>query len=216
MGCDGFRRIRAWHRLTAFTVASCLLALPARGDIIDRVLAVAGGDLILLSDVQTVTIFGLLPDAPDETDALTWLIDRTLTLAEVNRFIVPAPEAGVIDADLADVRGRFSTPEEFQRALAAVGMTETELARVVRDNRRIDSYLRQRFGSALQPTEAALARYYRDYVDRYSVGEVAASFDRVRAQVQRDLQEERRQALIADWVDRLRLRATVIRLDEDE
>ena len=129
---------------------------------------------------------------------------------------MPEPEAGVIDADLADIRGRFSTPEEFQRALAAVGMTETELARVVRDNRRIDSYLRQRFGSALQPTEAALARYYRDYVDRYSVGEVAASFDRVRAQVQRDLQEERRQALIADWVDRLRLRATVIRLDEDE
>ena len=197
-------------------MASCLLALPARGDIIDRVLAVAGGDLILLSDVQTVTIFGLLPDAPDETDALTWLIDRTLTLAEVNRFIVPEPEAGVIDADLADIRGRFSTPEEFQRALAAVGMTESELARVVRDNRRIDSYLRHRFGSALQPTEAALARYYRDYVDRYSVGEVAASFDRVRAQVQRDLQEERRQALIADWVDRLRLRATVIRLDEDE
>ncbi len=190
-----------------------MIALPVRADILDRVLAVVGGDIIMLSDVRAVTTLGLMPDARDEPDALTRLIDRTLILAEVNRFVVPEPDAAVVEREVAVLRARFASPDRFREALEAVGLTDMSVARLVRDDRRIDSYLAQRFGSAVQPTEAELARFYRDHDDRYTVGEEPQPFQEVREQVRSDLQEERREALLADWVGRLRLRVTVTRLE---
>ena len=210
---DTRRRIRAWHRLAALTAAGLMLALPVRADIIDRVLAVVGGDVIMLSDVRAVTTLGLMPDARDEPEVLTRLIDRMLILAEVNRFAVPEPDAAAIEREVAVLRARFASPDRFREALEAVGLTDTSVARLVRDNRRIDSYLAQRFGSAVQPTEAELARFYRDHDDRYTVGGEPQPFEVVREQVRSDLQEERRQALMADWVGRLRLRVTVTHLE---
>ena len=210
---DTRRRARAWRRLAALTAAGLILALPVRADIIDRVLAVVGGDVIMLSDVRAVTTLGLMPDARDEPDVLTRLIDRTLILAEVNRFVVPEPDAAVVEREVAVLRTRFASPDRFREALEAVGLTDTSVARLVRDNRRIDSYLARRFGSAVQPTEVELARFYRDHEDLYTVGEEPQPFEVVREQVRSDLQEERRQALIADWVGRLRLRVTVTRLE---
>ena len=210
---DTRRRARAWRRLAALTAAGLILALPVRADIIDRVLAVVGGDVIMLSDVRAVTTLGLMPDARDEPDVLTRLIDRTLILAEVNRFVVPEPDAAVVEREVAVLRARFASPDRFREALEAVGLTDTSVARLVRDNRRIDSYLAQRFGSAVQPTEVELARFYRDHEDLYTVGEEPQPFEVVREQVRRDLQEARRLELIADWVVWLRQRASVSRLD---
>ena len=210
---EGRRRTRAGRRLAALTAAGLMLALPVRADIIDRVLAVVGGDIIMLSDVRAVTTLGLMPDARDEPDVLSRLIDRTLILAEVNRFVVPEPDAAVVEREVAVLRARLGSPDRFREALETVGLTAMSVARLVRDKRRIDSYLTQRFGSAVQPTEAELARFYRDHDDRYAVGGEPQPFEVVREQVRSDLQEERRQALIADWVGRLRLRVTVTRLE---
>ena len=199
------------HQTTVLAAVWLLVAVAARADIIDRVLAVVGGDLIMLSDVKAAATLGWMDEVGDEAETLTRLIDRTLILAEVNRFVVPEPDAAAVDREVAAVRARFATPEGFQGALDAVGMTETGLARVIRDNRRIESYLGRRFGSVVQPTEAELARFYRDHEDRYTVTQQPEPFNQVRDQVRRDLQEARRQELIADWVMRLRRRATVTR-----
>ena len=197
--------------MLALTLAGLAAVQSARADIIDRIVAVVGPDVIMLSDVRAVTTLGLMPDAADDEAVIAQLIDRALILAEVNRFIVPEPGIDLITSDIADVRRRFPTLEALAAALATVGLTEAGLARVVRDNRRIDSYLSQRFGSTVQPTEAELAQFYRERASRYSVGAALQSFDQVREQVRRDLQEERRQALIADWVSRLRARVAITR-----
>ena len=118
MGYKQLRRIHALCRFAVFMVACSVLTLHARTDILDRVLAVVGSDVIMLSDVRTVTTFGLMPDAHNEADVLTQLIDRALILGEVNRFIVPEPGVGVIEARLDDLRSRFPTPEAFLDALA--------------------------------------------------------------------------------------------------
>ncbi|HAK56242.1 MAG: hypothetical protein QF463_06330 [Vicinamibacterales bacterium] len=210
-GMTGARRRGLVGWALALTLACLAAALPARADIIDRIVAVVGADVIMLSDVHAVTTLGLMPDAADDEAVIARLIDRALVLAEVNRFIVPEPDVDLITSDIADVRRRFLTSDALAAALETVGLTEAGLARVVRDNRRIDSYLSQRFGSTVQPTEAELAQFYRERAGRYSVGAELQSFDQVREQVQRDLQEERRQALIADWVARLRERVAITR-----
>ena len=215
MGYKQLGRIHALCRFAVFMVACSVLTLHARTDILDRVLAVVGSDVIMLSDVRTVTTFGLMPDAHNEADVLTQLIDRALILGEVNRFIVPEPGVGVIEARLDDLRSRFPTPEAFLDALAKVGMTETSLARALLKGWRVENYLEQRFGSMVQPTEAELAQYYRGQINHYSVGGERQPFDRIRDQVRRDLQEERQGALIADWITRLYLRVKVTRLDQE-
>jgi hypothetical protein len=205
------RGLPGWALVLALTLAGLAAVQSARADIIDRIVAVVGPDVIMLSDVRAVTTLGLMPDAADDEAVIAQLIDRALILAEVNRFIVPEPGIDLITSDIADVRRHFPTLEALAAALATVGLTEAGLARVVRDNRRIDSYLSQRFGSTVQPTEAELAQFYRERASRYSVGAALQSFDQVREQVRRDLQEERRQALIADWVSRLRARVAITR-----
>jgi len=205
------RGLPGWALVLALTLAGLAAVQSAWADIIDRIVAVVGPDVIMLSDVRAVTTLGLMPDAADDEAVIAQLIDRALILAEVNRFIVPEPGIDLITSDIADVRRRFPTLEALAAALATVGLTEAGLARVVRDNRRIDSYLSQRFGSTVQPTEAELAQFYRERASRYSVGAALQSFDQVREQVRRDLQEERRQALIADWVSRLRARVAITR-----
>jgi hypothetical protein len=215
MKYKGLRRFQAVCRFAVFIWVASAIMLHARTDIIDRVIAVVGSDVIMLSDVRAVTTFGLIPDARNETDVLTRLIDRALILAEVNRFIVPEPRVGVIKAKLDDLRSSFPTHEAFLHALAEVGMTETGLARVQLKGWRVENYLEQRFGSMVQPTEAELAQYYRRQINHYSVGGERQPFDRIRDQVRRDLQEERQGALIADWITRLSLRVKVTRLDEE-
>ena len=215
MGYKQLRRIHALCRFAVFMVACSVLTLHARTDILDRVLAVVGSDVIMLSDVRTVTTFGLMPDAHNEADVLTQLIDRALILGEVNRFIVPEPGVGVIEARLDDLRSRFPTPEAFLDALAKVGMTETSLARALLKGWQVENYLEQRFGSTVQPTEAELARYYRGRINQYSIGGETQPFDQIRDQVQRDLHGERQRTLIADWIARLNLRVKVTRLDEE-
>ena len=66
----------------------------AEEEVLDRMLAVVAGDLIMLSDVRAAVEFGLVPrpSGPDVTRAvLTQLIDRSLMLAEVERYAPPEP-----------------------------------------------------------------------------------------------------------------------------
>ena len=227
---DVFGRIRWWGGLVTMMCVLVTAPLAARGksltsfgtlgaDLIDRVMAFVGSEIIMWSDVRAVTILGWMDDvdaaaaADDDAAVLTRLINRALILAEVNRFVVPEPDATAVEHRVAGLRARFASPDRFREALEAVGLTEISVARLVRDNQRIDSYLEQRFGSVVQPTEAELARFYRDHEGVYSVGQQPQPFDVVRDQVRRDLQEVRRLKLIADWVVRLQQRANVSRLD---
>src|SRR5688572_16286271 len=69
-------------------------------EIIDRVLAVAAGNLIMLSDVNAARDLGLIVpgEAADPSrEILSRLIDRALVLAEVDRYAPPEPEAAAVD-----------------------------------------------------------------------------------------------------------------------
>ena len=66
----------------------------ARAETIDRVLAVAGGQVIMLSDVTAALDLGLVSDdgAADRIGAaLAKLISRDLVLVEVTRYAPPEP-----------------------------------------------------------------------------------------------------------------------------
>ena len=69
-------------RAVAITVL-LLIATSASAEIIDRIVAVVGGQIVTQSDVDTAVAFGLASNLQE-------LIDRTLMLNEVRRVSPPA------------------------------------------------------------------------------------------------------------------------------
>jgi hypothetical protein len=192
----------------------CLGAASAVAETIDRVLAVAAGELITLSDVTAARDFGLVTvgSGADPIGAiLAKLIDRELILAEVDRYAPPEPAAEAIDRELQAVQARFASPQAFDEALSRSGIDASHLRQTLRENLRIRAYEHQRFTTA-PPTDEDLGRYYRDHPQAFMRQGQLVPFDAAREDVVRVMTEDRRTALIADWVAGLRRRADVIDL----
>jgi hypothetical protein len=167
-------------------IAAALLAVvlatgAAGAETIDRVLAVAGGQVIMLSDVTAALDLGLVSDegAADRIGAaLAKLIDRALVLVEVNRYAPPEPADDAIEREMAIVRARFPSRPAFDAVLERSGITEAHLRETVRENLRIRAYIDQRFAGAenqgrrlmLIDEWVAGLRQRADIVDLYATG----------------------------------------------
>jgi hypothetical protein len=120
-------------------------------DVIDRVMAVVNREPMLLSDVNAAMLFQFVP-RPEAGDPLAStldrLIERALTLEEVERYQPPEPAAEEIDKRIDAIRQRFATADAFRKALAAVGMTDAQLRSHIRDDLRTVTYINQRFGES--------------------------------------------------------------------
>jgi hypothetical protein len=190
--------------------------LAAADEIIDRVLAVVAGDLIMLSDVRAAQDLHLLPvsnggDAVREI--LPRLIDRSLILAEVERYVPPEPDAASLNSQLDAVRGTFATPQEFAAALRRAGLDEQRLREALRQDLRIRAYLDQRFTVASAGDEE-LGQYYRQHPDMFTERGRLTPYDVARPQIVEAVRSERRRALVDEWVAGLRRRAQILDLSE--
>lgn len=137
-------------RIVAMGVWLGVLAVsaPVAAEVVDRVLAVAAGELITLSDVRGAIELGLVDasGAPDPMRAaLSRLIERALMIDEVNRYAPPEPPAAAVDARVAALRARFSDAAAFDAALMRSGFDARRFHEAVRENLRIQAYLAQRF-----------------------------------------------------------------------
>ncbi len=189
---------------------------PISPEVIDRVLAVASGQLILLSDVTAARDLGLVTiDAVAAGDvigaALSSLIDRALMLTEVDRYAPPEPDADSIARELQQVQARFPSRQAFDAALARSGWDEQHLREAVRQNLRIREYEDRRF-AVPSPGDDELVRYYREHVSTFTRDGRLTPFADARGEIVLTLTETRHAALIAEWVAGLRRRATITRL----
>jgi len=199
--------------------AALLMALAspivtAAAEVIDRVLAVAGGSLIMMSDVRAARDFGLVAAGTGSDpvrEVLSRLIDRALVLAEVDRYSPPEPPADAVDRALQAVRQRFATPQAYQATLDRDGVAEKHLRETLREELRIQAYLDQRFTVA-PPSDVDLERYYRDHSEGFRRDGVLSPLDQVRQDVRLALVADRRRSLVDDWMAGLRRRAEIIDL----
>jgi hypothetical protein len=173
------------HAMRALLVAGlCGVTVATLGadETIDRVLAVVGGQVIMLSDVTAARDLGLVPveGAADPIRAvLSKLIERELILGEVNRYQPPEPDVAALDREVERVRARFETPQAFDAALARSGLDLFHLREAVRANLRMGAYLDQRFsipGAAADRRQALIdewvsgLRRRADIIDLYLPG----------------------------------------------
>jgi hypothetical protein len=172
----------------------CVFAFAAQqalaDETIDRVLALVAGQLITLTDVTAARDLGLVSAeaAADPVRAvLSKLIDRELILAEAERYAPPEPDAEAVDRAMERVRARFQSPQAFDLALARSGFDERHLRETLREDLRIGAYLDQRFTVPGGPGGPG---------GPGSAGSAGS--------------DDRRQALVDEWLAGLRRRADII------
>ena len=190
-------------------------ALPARGitqpELIERTLALVGGQAITLSDARAAMALGLI-ERPTGADpiagATTLLVDRELVLREVQRYAPPAPEETIVNARLDDIRKRFPSTGALAQLLQAHAFTEARLRAWLRDDLRTQAYLAQRFASASLPSDTEVsAAYNRQRAEFEKAGQ---TFEQAAPLVRERLIASRRAELLADWLLELRRRTDVV------
>ena len=203
------------RRVPTIGIALVLAATMASAEIIDRILAVVEGQLITLSDVRAVVRLGLEtapPGGDPIAQVLDKLIDRQLTLVEVERYAPPEPPADRVEARVQEIRGRFPDALAFETTLHQIGMSLDDVRRYIRDTLRIDAYLEQRFASTIQASDDEVAAYYRLNQARFTRGGTLMPYEAARAEARAQLIAERRAALIRDWLTGLRRRTNFTQL----
>ena len=191
------------------------IALIAQPELIERTLALVGGQPITLSDARAATAFGLVPaeQSPEDIAFVTaLLVDRELMLREVQRYAPPSPSEAAVDARLDEIRQRFQDAAAFARALEVHGFTEARLRAWLRDDLRTVAYLAQRFASASTPTDADIAAAYAR--SRAEFEKSGINLEQATPQIRERLVVARRAELISDWLSDLRRRTDVVILPQ--
>ncbi len=190
------------------------VAQAPRGELIERTLAIVGGQVITLSDTRAATALDLveLDGATDVPTVTARLVERELILREVQRYAPPEPADAIIDARWDEIQRRFLDPATFLRTLDTVGFTDKRLRAWIRDNLRVQAYLAQRFATAGTPTDSEVAAAYAR--QRAEFDQAGQTYEQVAPVLRDRLAVTRRRELIADWVADLRRRTDVVLLPQ--
>jgi hypothetical protein len=121
-------------------------------------------------------------------------------LAEVARYSQAPPVAAEVDAAVREWTARVAPVPRHDAALVRAFLVETL---------RIDHYIDQRFTAAAQPTREEARAFYQGNLASFAKDQVLPSFESVEDEARRRLAEERRLAMIRDWLRGLRERAQV-------
>lgn len=196
------------RRILGATAAAALLAVPLRAEVIDRVLAIVGGQLITLSDVHAalaVTLVDPAGAADPVGAALSVLIERRLIAIEVDRYAPPEPDETALAERTAALMSALPA-DPLRRA--RLGVEPERVRAFARDELQAAAYLAQRFGAVLVADDE-VARYYGEHERDFTRDGVRLPLAEVQDEVRRRLAAERRAALVAAWVAELRRRTDV-------
>ena len=197
----------------ALTCASVATLSAQPRELIERTLAIVGGQVITLSDTRAAVSLGLIDvgSAADVADrAIAKLVERELVLREVQRYAPPDPTEAAIEARLATVRQRFPDALALAQVFAFTGFSETRLRDWVRDDLRLQAYLAQRFAAAGIPTEQEISMAFTARRGQFDAA--GTSFEQAVPLLREELAAARRQELIADWIADLRRRTEIVLL----
>lgn len=197
--------------MTIAVRALVVLLSVAQPELLDRTLALVGGQAITLGDARAAIALGLI-DVPAGGDpiaaATSRLVDRELVLREVQRYAPPAPSESEVETRLDEARARVKGAAALTQALRAHGLTEARLRAWLRDDLRAQAYLAQRFASASLPSDSEVsAAYLRQRAEFDKAGQ---SFEQAASVVRDRLVAARRAELVADWLLELRRRTDVV------
>ena len=185
---------------------------------LDSVVASIGHEAITASDVEQEYHFECFLNAqwpappPDEAatrNARERLTYQMLLTREENPG--PAEKAASEKAAaerLAALRKAFAHPEDFERALKDLGMTEAEVLARVAQQELMLRLIDQRLRPAASPSDEEVAEYYRSpFVPEFqkkNAGSAPPPLSEVEAEIREILTQKRINQLLDEWIDDLK------------
>ena len=185
--------MRSRPKFVGFLSVLALLASAARGEVLERILAVVDGRPLMLSEVRLVQqLRGL-----DRPAALEALVDEQLMLREASRL------AQSVVSDEDEQRAYESL---LQRNPTASGIAEGDLRRLVRRQAAILKYVEFRFRPQVQVADAAVREVYEQ---QYGSRADAPTLEAAAPEIRRQLADRELDAKIEAWIKELRSAAEI-------
>jgi hypothetical protein len=206
------------NRLVATAVVACAAMSGALAqELLDRVLARVDGEPITLSDTRAAIGLGLVEPAEGVDPilfAVRQLIERRLVLAEVARFAPPEPGDAALDAQVKVLQARVGSAADLAALQRSTGYGPQQIRDAARDSLRIQAYLSQRFGPTVQPTDEEVGQYYRTHPDEFTRDGRLIPFAEAEPAARQKAADERRRAVVFQWMRELHQRADIVELYE--
>jgi hypothetical protein len=212
--------------LTPIRIVCCLAAcLAARAAIIDRVAVSVGNRAITQSAIEReirVTAFldGVQPDlsGASRRAAAARMVEQVLVRAELESTSYPAPTAAEVDALLAAFRKqRFAEQAAYQNALAAAGLSDSDVRAQLQWTRTLLLYVDLRFRPAARASETEVAAYFEKTVApaaRAAHPGEEIKLDDYRAEIETVLTGRRTDEELSRWIEEVRARTSVVYHEE--
>ena len=183
----------------------------------DRIVAVVDEEAILLSDLDQVIGLGLAERREGEAEAafrdrvLDGLIDQRLRFQEVDELGFERVAVERIEAQVAQIEGRFPTRAAYLRRLEELELTEELLRQLVARQLMVLNYVEERLGARVFVSLDDIRAYYDDVLAPAlrARGRTPPPLEEVREDVRAVLKEQRLNLEIVRWTDELRREADV-------
>jgi len=170
-----------FYLITALYLA--LAAPSARADVIDKIVAVVNNEIITQREVDSIllpvyeqyrTIYSgqdlikRLEEARQEV--MEKLIEDKLILSEAKKAKVEISDAE-IESKVKDMRKRFTTHKELERALLEQNMTLKELRARYREQMMSRKFIMQQVGATITVTPVEIHEYYETHPEEFTIPE---------------------------------------------
>jgi hypothetical protein len=150
--------------------AGALLALAATcaqsQELLDQIAARVESDVILLSEVRTLSRYQMLADGKAESDAaiLDRLVDQWIVRNEADTAHFPHPADAEIAHGVEHLQASFVSPEEYQARKHRSGLSDKEIQRIVGEQLYLSNYLDSRFRPAVQVDAKQVEDFYQQAI----------------------------------------------------
>jgi len=149
----------------ASTAPAGWAAAPAQ-QVVDRIVARIGNDILTLSEMRELAGYQQLVDgqAQPEDRLLSELIEQWALNDEATAAQFPAAAASEVDREAARIESRFPNARAYDQRLAALAMTRESVRRLVARQIFLARYVDYKFRPAVQVDEAAIETYYQQEI----------------------------------------------------
>lgn len=155
------------RRLVSAALCLMVLAIVAirisAQEVLDRIVARVEGDILLLSEVRTLSRYQELVDGKSESDTqiLDRLIDQWIVRSEATTARFPLPSQDDIDKGVERVQKSFPSAAEYENRKKQVGLNDVEIRGLVASQLYLSNYLDSRFRPSAQVTQKEVEDFYQ-------------------------------------------------------
>jgi hypothetical protein len=191
----------------------------AAQEIVDRIAARVENDIILMSDIRTLSRYQQFVDGKSEAEGvvLDRLIDQWVVRTEADVAHFPHPSDAEIDRGLQRLQKSFVSPGEYEAKKKQCGLNDSELRGMVASQLYFSNYLDSRFRPGVQVDPKAIEEFYQTGIvpAAKARGQEPPSLDAARDAIQEALVQRAINEQADRWLKESRLRLHIDKLIDE-